>query len=183
MTELLHHCAAQGHQLQVLISSIQQTLVNHLGKEENCNNQQAFSLFIIFCGNPNRIFQLNHIVLHSYQSVQCVCVHACVCAHLLHNYAWTLVDIYILIFSITFFISMYIMCVCLFSALNRRAGALQISIIIIMGKNIHKTSELVGEDMVWCVCVCSMYVLLLIALLGTILCSRADSLRSCRMWF
>ena len=48
---------------------------------------------------------------------------------------------------------MYIMCVCLFSALNRRAGALQISIIIIMGKNIHKTSELVGEDMVWCVCV------------------------------
>ena len=133
MTELLHHCAAQGHQLQVLISSIQQTLVNHLGKEENCNNQQAFSLFIIFCGNPNnRIFQLNHLVLHSYQSVQCVCVHACVCAHLLHNYAWTLVDIYILIFSITFFISMYIMCVCLFSALSRRVGALQISIIIII---------------------------------------------------
>ena len=24
-----------------------------------------------------RIFPLNHIVLHSYQSVQCVCVHAC----------------------------------------------------------------------------------------------------------
>ena len=50
-----------------------------------------------------RIFQLNHIVLHSYQSVQCVCVcacvracvRACVCVHvhLLHNYPWTLVDI------------------------------------------------------------------------------------------
>ena len=56
-----------------------------------------------------RIFQLNHIVLHSHQSVQCVCVCvcaracarvracgcvcACVCVHLLHNYAWTLVDI------------------------------------------------------------------------------------------
>ena len=26
-----------------------------------------------------RIFQLNHIVLHSYQSVQCVCVCVCVC--------------------------------------------------------------------------------------------------------
>ena len=34
-------------------------------------------------------------------------------------------------FWITFSISMYIMCVCLFSALSRRVGALQISIIII----------------------------------------------------
>ena len=33
---------------------------------------------------------------------------------------------------ITFSISMYIMCVCLFSALSRRVGALQISIIIII---------------------------------------------------
>ena len=45
-----------------------------------------------------RIFQLNHIVLHSYQSVQCVCVRVRVCewggcvggcgvrVHLLHNY-------------------------------------------------------------------------------------------------
>ena len=32
---------------------------------------------------------------------------------------------------LTFSISMYIMCVCLFSALSRRVGALQISIIII----------------------------------------------------
>ena len=47
---------------------------------------------------------------------------------------------YILFFSffgwgggggITFSISVYIMCVCLFSALSRRVGALQISIIII----------------------------------------------------
>ena len=30
---------------------------------------------------------------------------------------------------------MYIMCVCLFSALNRRVGALQISIIIIIKDN------------------------------------------------
>ena len=35
-------------------------------------------------------------------------------------------------FLITFSISMYIMCVCLFSALSRRVGALQISIIIII---------------------------------------------------
>ena len=33
--------------------------------------------------------------------------------------------------GITFSISIYIMCVCLFSALSRRVGALQISIIII----------------------------------------------------
>ena len=52
-----------------------------------------------------RIFQLNHIVLHSYQSVQCACVYVCVCVcvcvHLLHNYAWVLealVDIHIFIF-------------------------------------------------------------------------------------
>ena len=37
-----------------------------------------------------------------------------------------------LFFGITFSISMYIMCVCLFSALSRRVGALQISIIIII---------------------------------------------------
>ena len=61
----------------------------------------------------------------------CVCVRVCVRVHLLHNYAWTLVDIYIFNFWITFSISMYIMCVCLFSALSRRVGALQISIIII----------------------------------------------------
>ena len=33
---------------------------------------------------------------------------------------------------VTFSISMYIMCVCLFSALSRRVGALQIAIIIII---------------------------------------------------
>ena len=80
-----------------------------------------------------------------------VCVHACVCVHLLHNYAWTLVNIYIyLLFLITFSISMYIMCVCLFSALRCRVGALQISIIIIIkmtrdfqdvySKKIHNTT-------------------------------------------
>ena len=45
-------------------------------------------------------------------------------------------------FFITFSISMYIMCVCLFSALGSRVGALQISIIIIIipqgSKNIQK---------------------------------------------
>ena len=102
-----------------------------------------------------RIFPLNHIVLHSYQSVACVCVcvcvcvcagmHAriracvcvcvcvCMCVHLLHNYTWTLVDIYAyLFFWKTFSISMYIMCVCLFSALSHRVGTLHISIIIII---------------------------------------------------
>ena len=69
-----------------------------------------------------RIFQLSHTVLHSYQSVQCVRVFC--------SYAWNLVDI-ILIY-ITFSVSMYIMCVCLFSALSRRVGTLQITIIIII---------------------------------------------------
>ena len=39
---------------------------------------------------------------------------------------------FLYIFLITFSISMYIMCVCLFSALSRWVGALQISIIIII---------------------------------------------------
>ena len=96
MTELLHHCAAQGHQLQVLISSIQQTLVNHLGKEENCNNQQAFSLFIIFCGNPNISMgkiSTKHQISLGEDMVVCVCVcvcvfHVCVVAdHFIRHYS------------------------------------------------------------------------------------------------
>ena len=39
---------------------------------------------------------------------------------------------FLFLFLITFSISMYIMCVRLFSALSRRVGALQISIIIII---------------------------------------------------
>ena len=39
---------------------------------------------------------------------------------------------------ITFSISMYIMCVCLFSALSRRVGALQISIIIIISIEVRR---------------------------------------------
>ena len=49
----------------------------------------------------------------------CACVCVCVCVHLLHNYAWTLVDIYIIIFWIKFSILMYIMCVfIMFSTLS-----------------------------------------------------------------
>ena len=74
----------------------------------------------------------------------CACMHACMCAcmrvHLLHNHAWTLADIYIMLFVcfscfflITFSILMSFICVllCLFSALSHRVGTLQISIIII----------------------------------------------------
>ena len=46
----------------------------------------------------------------------CVCVCVRVRVHLLHNYAWTLVDKKKK--RITFPISLYIMCVCLFSALS-----------------------------------------------------------------
>ena len=93
-----------------------------------------------------RIFQLSNTVLHPYQSVHCVCVssqtdgsvcvcvcvcvcvHAHVCAHVCASF--TCVDVYKSLK--TFFISMYIMCIilCLFSALSRRVGALQTSIII-----------------------------------------------------
>ena len=74
--------------------------------EQSPPRHQALS-YSLFLQKPTqdisllRIFQLNHIVLHSYQSVQCVCVCVCVCVyvhvrvHLLHNYALTLVDIYI----------------------------------------------------------------------------------------
>ena len=41
-----------------------------------------------------RIFQLSNIVLHPCQSVQRVCV----CVHLLHSYAWTLVNVDVVAF-------------------------------------------------------------------------------------
>ena len=57
-----------------------------------------------------------------------------VCASL----AWCLKTLVDNLFFITFSISMYIVCVCLFSALSCRVGALQISIIIIIK---YKTRE------------------------------------------
>ena len=69
-----------------------------------------------------KIFQLSHIVLHSYQSVQCVCISSIVFKNPCR---------YLSVFWITFSISLYIRCVCLFSTLSRRVGALQFSIIII----------------------------------------------------
>ena len=92
-----------------------------------------------------RIFQLNHIVLHSHQSVQymCACVHACVhtcvcvrvcvcmCIFCIIMHEHLLIYTFFF-FLITFSILMYIMCVCLFSALSHRVGALQISIVIII---------------------------------------------------
>ena len=80
-----------------------------------------------------RIFQLSHIVLQSCQSVQCVCMRACVCVCTFCIIMLKLLPIYLFCFCffITFSISMYIMCVCMFSALSRKVGALQISIIII----------------------------------------------------
>ena len=51
-------------------------------------------------------------------------------------------------FWITFSISMYIMCVCLFSALSHRLGALQISIIITSSK--IQIVYISGKYRVWC---------------------------------
>ena len=45
---------------------------------------------------------------------------------------------FFLFFFDNIFISMYIMCVCLFSALSRRIGALQTSIIIIINESKFK---------------------------------------------
>ena len=74
----------------------------------------------------SQTFQLSHTVLHSYQSVQCV---LCVCVHILQL---CVKPCRYLLFLDNISISMYIMCVCLFSTLSRRVGALQISIIIII---------------------------------------------------
>ena len=72
----------------------------------------------------------------------CVCVHvctcmcagtcACACVCIFCIIMLEHLSIYIYKKMVTFSISMYIMCVCLFSALSRRVGALQISIIIII---------------------------------------------------
>ena len=104
-----------------------------------------------------RVFQLSNIVLHPYQSVQCVwggggacvrvCLRACLCvrayvcvcvcarARILHILCLNSCRClhYVLVFLqllITFSISMYIMCVtslCLFSAFSHGVGALQMS--------------------------------------------------------
>ena len=39
-----------------------------------------------------------NVALHALCMCMCVCVCVCVSVHLLHNYAWILADIYILIF-------------------------------------------------------------------------------------
>ena len=59
------------------------------------------------------------------------CVRACVCIFCIIMLEHLSIYTYLL-FWITFSISMCIMCVCLFSALSRSLGALQISIIIII---------------------------------------------------
>ena len=60
----------------------------------------------------------------------CVCVCVCVCVCISNIVFKNPVRYHL--FWITFSISVYIMCVCLFSDLSRRVGALQISIIIII---------------------------------------------------
>ena len=40
---------------------------------------------------------------------------------------------------------MYIMCVCLFSALSRKVGTLQISIIIIKGRKSHRNIKYIKK--------------------------------------
>ena len=68
------------------------------------------------------IFQLSHIVLYSYQSVECACVCACIVMR-------ETLSIYINFFDNIFHLDVHY--VCLFSALSCKVGALQISIIII----------------------------------------------------
>ena len=67
---------------------------------------------------------------------------------------------FFLFFFIPFSISMYIMCVCLFSTLSRRVGALQISIIIIKwtvlvcGSSVEDMATVIGPPVNsdWCLC-------------------------------
>ena len=72
----------------------------------------------------------------------CVCArmyaHVCVCVSIFCIIMLQHFSIHtFFIFFITFSILMYIMCVCLFSTLSRRVGALQISIIIIIESNLR----------------------------------------------
>ena len=92
-----------------------------------------------------RILQLNNIVLHSHQSVQCVRVCVCMCVCVCTFCIIMLEGLSIYTFfggEITFSISMYIMCVCLFSTLSCRVGALQISIIIIINTDVGSLPSL-----------------------------------------
>ena len=85
-------------------------------------------------------FIIDHDLIRRVCACACVracvraCVHVCVCIFCIIMLEH--LSIYLLFssssFLVTFSTSMYIMCVCLFSALGRRVGALQISIIIII---------------------------------------------------
>ena len=74
----------------------------------------------------------------------CVCVCACVCIFCIVTLEPLLMStvcvrlIYFIFIAVTFSISMYVMRVilCLFSALSRRIGALQISVSIIINVNV-----------------------------------------------
>ena len=66
----------------------------------------------------------------------CVCVCVCVCIFCIIMLEH--LSIYTYFFLKAFSVSMYIMCVCLFSALSRRVGALQISIIIIIRPSVRR---------------------------------------------
>ena len=87
-----------------------------------------------------RTFQLSNTVHHPYQSVQCVCLCVCIfCIVTLEPLSTCVRFFSFLICILTaddISILLYIMCVMLrlFSALSRRVGALQISIIIIIIK-------------------------------------------------
>ena len=71
-------------------------------------------------------------------SVCTVCVCVCMCVGISSIVFKNPCQYLLLLFLITFSISMYIMCVCLFSALSHRVGALQISIIIIIIKRLKQ---------------------------------------------
>ena len=72
----------------------------------------------------------------------CVCVHVCIfCIVMLEP----LSIFFFCSFWDKYSISMCIMCVCLFSALSRRVGALQIAIIIILGFRAEELCESQGD--------------------------------------
>ena len=71
-----------------------------------------------------------YVCVRAYMCVRaCVCVCMCIFCIIMHEH---LLIYTFFFFLITFSILMYIMCVCLFSALSHRVGALQISMVIII---------------------------------------------------
>ena len=116
-TIFVMHCTVMWGLSSALISSPQ----NSLHPPETEIKSSKDGVWLPMWRGSNKLKRLPHTQFS--HPVECICFNSLVNIFIFYIYIF---------FGITFSISVYIMCACLFSALSRRVGALQMSIIIII---------------------------------------------------